>query len=509
MGLALKLVRVLLEAAGGRSRACGRRSSLGPNGQVDPTTATSILSDLALRIERVPFEQKTHAKKKCKTDPSRNPLSSIELRPQHTWKYKLELKKNIGAASARGGECAFCLHATPQKFHRARECTTLPPPTSALHPDSAHGMNASAGGEPPGTNEQLAEGEPPGINDHEQLTRDFFRSLVVGDVDHVQKLLDAHADANACDDLGESAMATAAMHNRADIIQLLFFRNVGGSIHFDGRDPFLHDSGEWPASPPLHAAAEKGAADALKMLLWLKADPRSRWQGRNALERAVCGGSRDCVAALLDAYAATAGAGLGPREDMDARGDRGAALTRMMRFAAAATPAARDAGILRCLLERQVLSARDLTASASVLCSAAENSNLDAVQLLIELKCDVNQHHPSATDVPFLSAAFGGNTACMAALIAARADVKVREPWRGGSALHVAARRHGSQNLDMIRFLVERGVCGGTEDLDSSGRTRCSTCCSSSATHPPRSRSSPCAPTSTRPQRLAQETTAI
>ncbi len=247
-----------------------------------------------------------------------------------------------------------------------------------------------------------------------------------GDPQIVAILLGAHADLNATDASGDTALDTAVLHGRANAVLLLIAHGADARrVHpNDGRGP-------------LHEACMKGSADLMQPLVDAGADPATPDRfGETPLDLALAFKNSKAVAALLHL---TVGA-----KEMD-------------QCSQAAMEAAVVRGrteLVRILIEAGFDVNRPTASGSTYLHDAALKGQRKTAQLLLDrgAKIDALDRHGAT---PLHNAALGGYAEVIGLLLDRGAAVDARDQEEGATALMLAA---GLGRVSAVALLLRRGA---------------------------------------------------
>src|SRR6185437_2479777 len=239
-------------------------------------------------------------------------------------------------------------------------------------------------------------------------------------------LMDAHADLNALDQHGNTALDDAVLQDRLSAASLLLRRGADPNrVHtLDGRGP-------------LHEACIKGFANLVEPLIAAGADPvRADRFGLEPLDLALDYQNEKVVAALLH---------------LDIQGNKlQAAAEEAMESATL-----RGQTAIAKLLIQGGLSIDKPTASGSTyLNDAALKGKKDLVRLLLDHGANVNGGN-QAGESPLQNAALGGNPEVIGILLDRGAHIDARDRDSQATALMVAA---SLGRTSAVAILLQRGA---------------------------------------------------
>eukprot|EP00752_Nemacystus_decipiens_P016405 g14662.t1 len=319
-----------------------------------------------------------------------------------------------------------------------------------------------------------------------------------GHVDIARALIENGVDANAAKETGMTALHVAAANDRAEVVTLLCLK--GAAV-----DALSH-----PECTPLFLATTRRKVAATRALLTAGADVtlRDNASGLSALDMAVWFGFAGITSALIEHGVDITAAGVDGCTALHFAAARGhAEVVTLLCLHGAAIDALSDHGCTPLHLAamrgevaatRALLTAgadvtlRNMEDGKSALDLAAFEGHADAASAIIERGGDVNAagtdgqtplHRAAvgstavgsaevvslfcleygaavnASDgggfTPILSAALRGNVAATQALLAAGADVTLRENMLDFSPLDVAATMG---HADVVRLIVDHGI---------------------------------------------------
>jgi uncharacterized protein len=245
------------------------------------------------------------------------------------------------------------------------------------------------------------------------------------DQDSVRSLLKQHADVNATQADGSTALAWAAHWDDLETANLLL--QAGANVNA---------ANEYGATP-LSLACENGNAAMVDRLLQAGANPNTALlSGETALMTAVNTGNVDVVKLLL-AHGA----------------DANAKETRRGQTALMWAVSEKHLDAVRWLLEHGADVQASSNSGFTPLLLAAQRGDMDAVQVLLEAGANVNEATPDGANALLLASARGNEK--LAVFLLDKGAKPNASDDTGYTALHYAA---GRNKIDLVKALLAHGA---------------------------------------------------